>query len=326
MLCPWGRRNASFKSPRLPSDALGVSLVTLNPSEILVVDDDPIVCVFVRAALKKAGFSVSFAHSGESALRALEDHPTRFHAILLDRRMGGMDGLEVLRLIKKDEQLAALPVILQTARCTREEILEGLAEGAFYYLPKPVDTALLTHVIQTAVNDHLRYLKLREACKANMATLTLMHSARFHLKTMDEATRVSQLVAQGCPDPPTAALGLSELLINAIEHGNLEITFKEKGRFLSDNSLDQEIAQRSADPILGNRQVTLDLEREPSRVIFTIQDQGAGFDYQSFLDESVCAERLLENHGRGIFMAKALCFSKLEFQGKGNCVIAEISL
>ncbi|MER3443791.1 MAG: response regulator [Armatimonadota bacterium] len=100
---------------------------------ILVIDDDPSVCSFLRRGLMLAGFTVQTAADGPAGLEALE----RFapHLVILDRKMGGMSGPEVLARLR--ERCPRLPVIMLTGRVPEDSEDDGL--GVEAYLIKPVE-------------------------------------------------------------------------------------------------------------------------------------------------------------------------------------------
>lgn len=292
--------------------------------EILVVDDDRPTLALLRGLLKTAGLRCATVESGEDALQLLKEHPRRFHAMLLDRGLPGMEGLDVLRHIKDEPMLRALPVILITGSNAPSEVVKGLSAGAFYYLPKPVDALALLAVVRTAVSDHNRYQELQDALHAAGRTFTLLESATFRYRTPEEAYALIELLAAACPDPDSAVIGLAELAINAIEHGNLEIGHELKGRLIAESALRGEIERRLQDPILGPRRVTVQVQRVATLLRATFIDEGKGFNWHVY--EHLAPELMLENHGRGIFMANASGFSRLEYLGRGNTVLVEIAM
>ncbi|HJW72938.1 MAG TPA: response regulator [Geothrix sp.] len=292
--------------------------------EILVVDDDRPTLILLRSLLKTAGYRCATTESGEEALRLVKEHPRRFHAMLLDRGLPGMEGLEVLRRIKDQSVFRALPVILITGTNTPEEVAKGLNAGAFYYLPKPVDAIALLAVVRTAVSDHNRYQELQDALHAAGRTFTLLESATFRYRTPAEAYSLIELLAAACPDPDSVVIGLAELAINAIEHGNLEIGYERKGHLMAESTLRGEIDRRLQDPVLGPRRVTVQVQRVANLLRITFIDEGKGFNWRTY--EHLAPELMLENHGRGIFMAHASGFSRLEYLGRGNTVLVEIAV
>ncbi len=101
-------------------------------SRVLVVEDDPKTRQTLVLYLEHAGFDVSEASDGASALALAERE--RPDVVVLDRMLPGLDGLEVCRRLRAD---APLPVIFLTARAAEEDRLQGLELGADDYVVKP---------------------------------------------------------------------------------------------------------------------------------------------------------------------------------------------
>ena len=112
---------------------------------IMVVDDDDEIVDLTRMVLEGGGYQVIPAHSGAGALRALEQsHPD---LILLDVNMPGMDGWQVLRVLKVDERTTGIPVAMFSVKMEVRDRLHGLQEGAYDYITKPFShDELLTRV------------------------------------------------------------------------------------------------------------------------------------------------------------------------------------
>ena len=111
---------------------------------VLVVDDEPAHRLMVRAVLEDEGWRVAEASSGEQALKVLSEEDP--HAALVDMRMPGMDGLELLREIKA--RRPELPVVLLTAFGSVGSAVEAMKKGAFDYLTKPADNEELKAVLE----------------------------------------------------------------------------------------------------------------------------------------------------------------------------------
>lgn len=298
--------------------------MTNDQPTLLVVDDEPLNLEIIEEYLEGCHYKLVKTSNGYEAIEILNSGPNEFDLVLLDRMMPGMDGIEVLKIIKQDPNLQTLPVILQTAASSPEQIAEGLLHGAFYYLPKPFDQQVLLAVIATALRDRVGRISVQKALSATSETMKMLHDGAFRLRTTDEARALAGLLAQFCPSSQTASLGLTELLLNAVEHGNLEIGYDEKTRLLNDNLLEHEISKRLASPEYASRQVKVRFTQSPHTLTFVIEDQGNGFEWQRYLE--IDMNRLLDNHGRGIAMSKQLSFTELEYLGSGNCVRAVISL
>jgi DNA-binding response OmpR family regulator len=102
---------------------------------VLVADDDNITRSIVEMKLKSRGYRIVTAVDGDQALRLIESE--RPGLAVLDAMMPGVDGFEVLRRLKGDPELAAMPVVMLTARKLEQDIVRALDTGAADYLVKP---------------------------------------------------------------------------------------------------------------------------------------------------------------------------------------------
>lgn len=289
---------------------------------ILVVDDEPFNLEIIAEYLDELGYELAMATSGEAAWSLLQADPHRYSAVILDRMMPVVDGIEVLRRIKCDKVLKMLPVIIQTAAAAPEQVAEGLREGAFYYLVKPFNPTVLRAVVATAMRDRAEYFVEKKDVDDKLRAFQYLEDATFEFRTIQEARQVAMLLACFCPSSETALMGLTELMLNAVEHGNLGITYEEKTQLIADGRLRDEVERRLALPEFAGRVVSTRFRRSGNRLIFNITDQGKGFDWTSYLEMNV--ERLMHNHGRGIAMSRNLAFTHLTYHPPGNSVEAVI--
>lgn len=292
-------------------------------ARILVVDDDAYNRDILQEYLTDAGYGVTLAEDGERAWELLCDDP-HFSTILLDRMMPRLDGMGLLARIRADARLSGIPVIFQTALADPAEVEAGLAAGAFYYLTKPFRRSDLLAIVQAALNHAALLHGMHEHTLAIRVSLALLRRAEFRFRTLTEARQLSHVLASLCPDPQRASLGISELLINAVEHGNLGIGYAEKSSLLRAQRWEDEIERRLALPEHAGKTVAVELERGEGTLTLTITDQGTGFDWRPYLEMS--PQRAFDPNGRGIAMSRMLCFERLEYRGPGNQVVAEIRL
>jgi len=290
---------------------------------VLVVDDNALDRALLKIHLQRDGFAPSFATNGAEALHMLESDTDGFDVVLLDRKMPEMNGLEVLARMKEHPRLRMIPVILQTAFSAEQEIIEGIRAGAYYYLTKPYNATMLLTVVRTAAADYAEYKDVRGRLKQGLATLRLLRQATFRIRTLDEARDLGGVLANACPDPSTAVIGLTELLLNAVEHGNLGITYDEKSS-MERKEWQQEVERRLALPENAAKYVDVEVDRSEETIRFTIRDGGKGFDWHSFLE--IDPSRAFDTHGRGIAIARRLSFQSLEYAGCGNTVVATVLL
>lgn len=121
--------------------------------------------------------------------------------------------------------------------------------------------------------------------------------------SMDEAT--------------TIRMGLREMLVNAIEHGNLNISFDEKTEATTGDDYFGFLAARQKDPRYRDRKVSLRYSMNPERVRIMIADEGEGFAHDAISQEDP-GDRLY--HGRGIMLTKSI-FDKVQYNERGNRVL-----
>jgi anti-sigma regulatory factor (Ser/Thr protein kinase) len=196
---------------------------------------------------------------------------------------------------------AGVPVVMLVDSESFPEMAGGLSQGVTRFLRKPVD---------------------REAFEATMAAdlpeLALNLGGHFLFRTLDDIADLSQLVAGLCPDPEMVQIGLSELMLNAVEHGNLGIGFVRKGELMQEGTWRNELERLLRMPANQQRFASLQVECRDDGVRFVIRDQGAGFDPRPYLHFN--PERSMELHGRGIAIARLVAFPELNFQDGGRCV------
>jgi sigma-B regulation protein RsbU (phosphoserine phosphatase) len=291
---------------------------------ILVVDDNHLDRELLEAYLSSTPYELDFATDGVEAMSLLERDPGRYDAILLDRTMPRMNGMELLDRIKHDPRMRTMPVILQTAAGTPEEVLEGIRAGAYYYLTKPYDAQTMLAVVGTAVQDYAEYKDLQQRVRKGVECLSLIQNATLHIRTVEQARDTASVLVNACPDPESAVIGLTELLVNAVEHGNLGITYEDKTALNAAGTWDEEVQRRLRLPENLDKRVVLTVERTAEELRFTIRDEGPGFDWKRYLE--VQPSRAFDNHGRGIAIARAMSFDRVEYRGNGNEVVAVVKL
>jgi two-component system, chemotaxis family, chemotaxis protein CheY len=113
---------------------------------ILVVDDSSLVRLYYRGALEQAGFAVEQAINGIEAMEKVLAQP--FDLVIVDINMPKMDGFSFLRDLRRvNSDVATLPALVITTEAGDQDIADGRAAGANFYLVKPVSQAdLLRHV------------------------------------------------------------------------------------------------------------------------------------------------------------------------------------
>jgi phosphoserine phosphatase RsbU/P len=287
---------------------------------VLIVDDDPGALLLIKTILSNGDYQLVAASDGEEARRLLEQEPDQFLAVILDWDMPKMSGIELLTWIKDQPALEDIPVVMQTAMDSTEQIRQGIDAGAFYYLTKPFDRALLHSVVKAALMDSRSKRALLKKLKQSENPFELLTEGTFKFRNLAEGERLAVWIANACSSP-ARAMQITELITNAVEHGNLGITYDEKTEFVSKGTWSAEVDRRLALPQYQKKVVSLTFSRKAHGVTVLIEDEGPGFDYSRYmkLDES----RVFDNHGRGIALAGSVL--ELQFLGRGNKVLVTIT-
>lgn len=293
---------------------------------LLLVEDEPVSLKLLESFLKDEPFHLTIARDGEEACRILEEHsPSYFQCVISDINMPNMNGLELLKHLKEDPKRKHIPVILQTAVSGEEDIKKGIDLGAFYYLLKPVTKETLKSLITAALQDYTNFLEATHSLGSHTQPSPLLKSGQFTFQTIKQAKNLAQFLALMTKEPETITMGLLELMLNAIEHGNLGITYDEKTELVATGELKNEINRRLESKEHKDKFVTVDINRTEDKLVISIQDMGVGFDFEKYMDFSL--ERAMDNHGRGIMMANKLSFDELLYTNQGNtavCVTTKI--
>lgn len=287
-------------------------------TRILSVDDEPINLAIIAESLSEDGYLIDEAEDGEAAWSLISKN--RYDLIILDRMMPRLDGLSLLHRLKADPDWKAVPVIMQTAAANQNEVREGLAAGAHYYLTKPYEPDALRILVTMLIKDARELANVHHFSTSLGATLTLLEHGEFTFRTLAEAHDLAAALSSLCKEPSSVILGLLELLVNAIEHGNLCISYSEKTELRRTGCWEKEIARRLREGPYTERRARVSLQRDGDDLEFLICDEGSGFDWQPYLDFDPA--RAFDLNGRGIAMANNFSFSRLEYQGNGSRVLA----
>jgi len=113
---------------------------------ILVAEDDPIILRQIEFNLQTNGYQVDTALTGVEAMRRLMTH--RPDLLITDIMMPEMDGFELVAGLRRDEELADLPVIMLTAKTLDTDIAQGYNSGTDLYLTKPFNPAELLSFVK----------------------------------------------------------------------------------------------------------------------------------------------------------------------------------
>lgn len=148
------------------------------------------------------------------------------------------------------------------------------------------------------------------------------HSGYLRFQTPVQAQRIATFLSQLTADPERAYSGLWEVFINAIEHGNLGISYDEKAKLLDEQMLDEVTCERLASEKFKSHYVRVSFVVADDSVSFDIKDDGNGFNWKPFLTTD--DERIHEKNGRGIAIAHTMSFDELAYIEGGNHIHCQI--
>jgi CheY-like chemotaxis protein len=292
---------------------------------VLAVDDEELNLDIMQEYFDEANYDCTVAHDGVEALNALKktDH---VDVIVLDRMMPNMNGMEFLQKVKESKEYRDIPVIMQTAATASHQVAEGINSGVFYYLSKPYTKEVFLSLIKAANDDTRRKTELRKQMQEYGKAMSMIMRGEFKFRTVEEAKALAVLVCSCFPDAETKVLGMTELMINSVEHGNLGITYQEKGELKKTENWEKEIDKRLALPENMTKFCDLSMERSETgdEFIVRVKDQGNGFDWRKFIEFD--ANRLMDPNGRGVMLSQNTGFDSVEYQGNGNEFMCKVKI
>ncbi len=192
----------------LPLIQIAASGVEINPGDgrVLVVDDNPDVRTYVSSILQEQGYQVQTARNGAEGYKKAQTYGP--HLIVTDLMMPQVSGLDLIRMIRQDNALKGVPIILLTAKVDEDTRIEGTEQGADAYLSKPFnDRELLAEV------RNLLALKANERRVAELNQyLTESVLKRFLPASMVDRAAQGELVLDLRPEPRLVTVLFSDIV------------------------------------------------------------------------------------------------------------------
>lgn len=284
---------------------------------ILLIDDEALVREELGEILEEEGYLLWTASDGQEGLSLFE--AKRPDMVITDVKMPRTDGLTVAMALR--QKAPQVPITIMTGHGSEEMAIHALRAGVTDFLKKPIRIDDLL----SAIERMRASLALVSGVSATLpSSAEIIHHGRTY-RIANDVTQAPYIVDAILKHaaPPLAetivydvSVALRELLLNAIEHGNLELNYEEKGKQLVSGTWQHALAQRASQLPYRDRRVTLILERSPTELRVTLRDEGCGFDWRHLPDPTL-PENLLLEHGRGIVLARMLV-DELHFNDMGN--------
>lgn len=298
-------------------------MITEHPAcHVLIVDPCAETQAGIASCVYGRGVSVMTVSDPAAALAAMDR--VMPDVVITDLFLSGGEGIALAKELRSRHELC--PVIVMAKDAPESAIVEALRVGVIDYLHKPIAEAELAHALYRA----------RHLLPGNLADLSGVRRSDHRLIVDSDPAHVPEVIswlmkttASMLSDIQRLRLrgALQELLINAVEHGNLEISYQEKEQALAKGGYETLLAHRLGQSRLKNRQVVIHVfyAKEAKSMLYRIADDGAGFQWRSLLAKPQDAYSDHAENGRGIFLARSL-FPDLSYNDRGNEVTFTVLL
>jgi DNA-binding response OmpR family regulator len=284
--------------------------------KVLVVEDEEGVRGLLGEVIALDGHQIRMAENGRQGIDICKEFEPDL--IVSDIEMPVMNGLEMVERIRRFDTESIVVII--TGHGSEEYAVQALRLGAHNYLKKPIQIADLRALMkkyQSVVANRTIAGSVPGTTVRREFTMKFENCLEMVDKVVDHlviqaADRLSRKNRLGIH------LGLLELLVNAMEHGNLEITYEEKSKALEGNGLQSLRNERRAIHALANRRVTVDFRSDDTGCEWRISDEGKGFDWR-MVPDPLDPGNATSHNGRGIAISRRH-FDEFEYLGNGNVV------
>lgn len=281
---------------------------------VLIVDDSQVDRLLAGSKLEQLGFEVRYAHNGREALESIGIQLP--DVVLTDLIMPEMDGLELVKQIKAKR--ISVPVVLMTAHGNEETAVNALRIGAANYVPKKNLVRDLEQTIDNVISvvmtkrAELQLLECLSYIEQRFVLANDITSIRPLIQHIQSQLRQMQIFDDN--DIVRISTALQEAVVNAIEHGNLEL--RSDLRDSPDGIYSRLAKERmQLEPYKSRHvQVTIKLMRDQAE--WLIRDEGPGYDPSSLPDPRD-PENLQKVSGRGLLLIRTF-MDEVNFNGTAN--------
>lgn len=289
--------------------------VAQSPVLALVVDDSLMDRRLAGALLKRAAMETVMAENGAEALARIEERAPDI--VITDMQMPEMDGLELVKEMRA--RYPHIPVILMTAHGSEELAVRALQTGAASYVPK----RSLAHDLSGTVHS---VLELAKASRASLRVLSSLQQIESRFVLDNDVSAIPLLVGhlegdltrlKACDETALIQVGvaLREALVNAIYHGNLEVS--SALRELDGGKPYHDLAeQRRWEEPYRERRVHIREVLRRTEVTYEITDEGPGFD-PAGLPDPMDITQLERVSGRGLLLIRTF-MDEVSHNERGN--------
>lgn len=268
---------------------------------VLIVDDSAVDRLLAGGCLREADLELTYAANGREALDQIG--ASRPDLVVTDMMMPEVDGLELVQELKSSHP--TLPVMLMTAHGSEETAVTALQAGAASYVPKKNLTRDLEETVRNV-------LSVASNLDAEQRVLHSLQNVELNFRIGNDLGSLRPLISviqshmrqmQVCDDSDILRIStaIQEALVNAIEHGNLDLSSD-----LREDGGEEYTAlgrQRRQEEPYASRRVEVLAKIDRSRITVVVRDEGAGFDPDGLPDPTDPAN-LQKVHGRGLMLIR----------------------
>ena len=290
---------------------------------VIIAEDDVSTREVLAEIVEQEGLKQRNFENGELALEALKSNPDDVILVISDIKMPEMDGIQFLRQAR--ESFPETPFVITSGYGTKDNIITALKLGALDYLEKPFrvkDVQEIIQKIKQAISETQQEAKLYHYLEDKKICFKISNDIKLVHSLVNELIREIKKIGGKSLQPKLTGIrmALHEAVVNAIEHGNLELssTLKEKPDYM------EIIEKRMTESPYADRQVLVSTTVTTTSFSCEITDEGPGFDWQSLPDPRD-PENLFKPHGRGIILM-ANYFDRVTFNQQGNSITMEKDL
>ena len=282
---------------------------------VLVVDDSAVDRVVLGNLLSKdPGLRLDFVADGQEALERLARGVPNL--VVTDLVMPRVEGLELVATVRREHPL--LPVIVVTGQGNEEVAVEALEQGAASYVTKRMLAQDLLETVHTVLSvsgrrrDHTRLLG---CMRASDCVFVLENDSTLFTPLVSYLQEAAMQVGV-CDERDGTRIGvaLDEALTNALYRGNLEVG--SELRAVDDGAYHALVAERRRQPPYRDRQIHVEARLSREEAVFTIRDEGPGFDPSS-VPHAAEPPHLDRPSGRGILLMRTF-MSDVFYNETGN--------
>jgi sigma-B regulation protein RsbU (phosphoserine phosphatase) len=280
---------------------------------ILIIDDNVDLLEYLKDFFMIYNYEVILAESGNEGIEKFREFSPDI--VISDIRLPDKSGNIVVKEIKEIDN--EVPIIVITGYSDHNLILSAMKNGAVELLKKPFKPKDLKYLVS-------KIETLFKKIKVKLSSAFLQWEKR-HLKISNDIHLIPSVtdfifsnVDYIFGELSFMKIGLQEILINAIEHGNLDISYEEKQKLLASGDYHRYLRQKASDTDNVDKCVDIKVFSTPEYLKIIVEDMGDGFDLTSIPDPEN-PENFLNESGKGIMMTLN-AFDQVDYNDKGNCV------